>query len=349
MPATLPLHVRWEPGRSHAGTARVDVLSAGQVVAEDVEFIDGSVTETLALGVRAKLSLQVEPSRLWLEWFNLPLLELRVWSGLSWGRTEQLLPLGVFPVDPPARSLPLSAVSISADDRWAYIARNDLLYDWPGPSGWNSALAARLMVEGGLDEPTVTVDRDLISPGVMWEGKRHDLIRDYLLPIGADAYVDRTGLPRIETRRYTDGAALTDGEDGTVVKVSSTVDLSGVFNAVGAASSKSGVVIEPPAFVAVTDVNHPAHPSKIGQRQTRVTSQAIDNYGDAINFARSELERLSSPALGWTVECVPDATRMPGDRVTVTTGLGSVQAIIRDVTHPLGGGATQRIALGATL
>lgn len=349
MPAQLPLNVRWEPGRSHSGAARVDVLSAGQVVAEDVEFIDGSVTETLALGVRAKLALSVEPSRLWLRWFSLPLLELRVWSGLSWGRTEQLLPLGVFPVDPPAQSLPLGEVSISADDRWSYIMRNDLLFDWPGPSDWNTALAARLMVEGGLDEPTITVDRDLISPGVMWEGKRHDLIKNYLLPIGADAYVDRMGLPWIETRRYTDAGSLTDGEDGTVVKVSSTVDLSGVYNAVGAASSKSGVVIDPPAFVAITDVNHPAHPSKIGLRQTRVTSQSIDNYGDAINFARSELERQSSPALGWTVECVPDATRMPGDRVTVTTGLGAVQAVVREVTHPLAGGSTQRLSLGATL
>lgn len=346
----VPEWFKWDLSESHQGRVQVDVLSAGDPVDQDVEIIGGTITEKLALGVRSTLSLEVNPSGEWLEWSQLPQLELRVWSGISWDLSEYLVPMGTFAIDPPGRDLPATSMSLSGADRWQRIARNDLLYRWPGPAGKATALAARLMAESGLPGALIEVDRDADAPGMMWEGKRHDLIRDYLLPIGADAYVDREGRPVIRTRKPQPGREIRHGAGGTLVKVAATVNLAGVYNAVGAASTKTDVVIDP-AFVQITDPNHPAHEDRIGRRQTLVTSQLINNWGDAHNFARSELARLSAPALGWTAECVPDPTRMPGDQIPVTSQLGPVTAIVQQVTHPLvvDEGKAQQVTLGATL
>lgn len=348
---TVPEWTKWDLSESHQGRCQVDVYSAGEPQAEDVEIVDGTITEKLALGQRSTLSLDVEPSAQWVKWFALPKLELKVWSGISWGRSEYLIPMGVFVVDPPGRTLPASLVTLSGNDRWQLIAQNDLLYKWPGPAGWATQLAARLMAEGGLPDAVIDVSRDLESPGIMWDGKRHDLIRDYLLPIGADAYVDREGRPVIRTRKESPGRDLTHGSAGTLIKISSEVSLSGVYNAVGAASTKTDITLDP-AFVMITDPAHPAHESRIGRRQTLVTSNMIENWGDAYNFARSELARLSSPALAWSAECVPDPTRMPGDRSKVTSELGPISAIVQQVTHPLvvdSDSKTQTVVFGATL
>lgn len=348
----LPPDVRWDLSRSHSGRARVDVLSRGELVAEAVEILDGSVTEKWVSGPRSTLALQVEPSASWIRWFKLPKLELQVWSGISWGRSEYLIPMGIFVVtDRPDMSWPSAAAAVAAVDRFQWVAQNDLLYAWPAPAGKASALAARLIVEGGLPDVSIDVERDLDSPGVMWEGRRMDLIRDYLDPAGLDAFVDRTGLACIRTRRTQPGRPLTHGVDGTLVKVSSSVKLAGVFNAVGAASTKSDVVIDPPPFVAITDPNHPAHQDRIGERKTLVTSNSISNYGDAINYARAELAKRSAAVLGWTAECVPDPTRMPGDLTPVTPPDGdTVEVVVQEVTHPLvvdADSKTQRITFGA--
>ena len=348
----LPPDVRWELDRSHDGRVRVDVLSRGETVAENVPVLDGSVTETWSLGLRSTLDLSVPPTAEWLDWVTLPKLELKVWSGLSWGWSEYLVPLGVFMVDPPSRSLPVGEISLHGRDRWQRIAQNDLLYKWPGPGGWATAVAARLMSEGWLGDVNVDVERDTLADPKMWEGKRHTLIADYLEPIGADAFVDREGRACIRTRKTQPGRGLAHGENGTLVKVSTTVSLDGVYNAVGAASSKSDVMIIDPAFVSITDPAHPAHQDKIGRRQTLVTSDLITDYGSAFNYAVTQLAKLSAPALGWSVECVPDPTRMPGDLIPVTCQLGSVTAAVQSVTHPLlvdADGKTQKVTLGAVL
>lgn len=339
---------RWEPGRSHRAISRVDVWSAGKLQASGMEILDGSVTEKRVTGVRASLSLSVPPTTEWLDLFDLPLLEIRPYAGISWGRSEFLCPMGVFPVMPPERKLPQSGISINADDRWQVIQQNDLLYYWPGPAAWASALAARLMTESGLSpDPAVNVTKDVQSPAIMWDKSRHDLIAGYLEPIGAEAYVDRTGQPVIQDRATTPGRNLTDGEGGTVVSISSTADWSKVYNAVGVTSSKNDVVLDP-VVVSITDPLHPAHYSKIGRRSMRYSSQLISNFGDAYNAAVAQLEKVSAPALSWSVTCVPDPTRMPGDLITVTTDLGAVQAVVQEVSHPLGPGA-QTIKLGAAL
>jgi len=338
---------RWEPQRSHRATCRVEVWSAGKLIEDDAEILDGSVTEKRVTGLRASLSLSVPPSEEWLGWFELPLLEIRTFAGISWKRSFFQCPLGVFPLMPPERKLPLSEISFSADDRWQIVAQNDLLYAWQGPAGKASQLAARLMREAGFDSVAIDVTQDVESPALMWDKSRHDLISGYLEPINAEAFVDRTGQAVIRDRATAVGRDLTDGDDGTVVSISSTQDWSGVYNAIGVTSSKTDVVL-PPVIVSIKDPLHPAHYSRIGRRSLQYSSQLISNYGDAYNAGVAKLEKVSAPALSWTVSCVPDPTRMPGDLITVTTELGVVKAVVQEVTHPLGSGS-QKIRLAAPL
>lgn len=338
--------LRWEPGRSHRGTSRVEVWSHGELIENDAQIVDGAVTEKWITGSRNSLSLSVPPTTEWETWLALPAVELKVFSGMSWGRSEYLCPMGVFPIFPGSRSLPAKAISINADDRWTWIKEAAMLYDWQGPAGWASVLAERLIREAGFSDVSTFVTRDVISSELMWDKARHDLIVDYLAPIGADAFVDREGLATIRTRGTQPGLDLSDGEGGTVVSISSTEDWSGVVNVVSVTSTKSGVNIEP-AIVAITDVSHPAHRSNLGREiRVHLTSNLVENYGDGFNMATDELGRRAAPALSWQIECVPDATRMPGDLLNVSTDLGVIRGAVQEVTHPLMGG-NQRIILGA--
>lgn len=338
---------RWEPGRSHASHSRVEVWSQGLLVESDAPFVSGSVTEKWVTGARASLALTVEPSSEWVEWFALPNLELRPFAGTTWGGSRFEAPLGVFPTYPPAVSLPAESLTVNADDRWQLVTRNELPTLKQGAADVNTALAAFLMQDAGLGAVSVVVTRPVWSPSVMWDKSRNDLIVNYLEPTGSEAFVDRTGVAFIQDRVSQPGIDLTDGIDGTVVKVTSTRDWSKVVNAVTAASSKNDVVLDP-VLEQIDDWWHPAHESKIGRRTMRVTSPLITTEQDARAYARAQLEKSSAPALSWSVTCVPDPTRMPGDLITVTTALGVVRATVQEVTHPLGEGE-QTLKLGAAL
>jgi hypothetical protein len=253
--------------------------------------------------------------------------------------------LGVFPIVEPTRSLPLNDLSVSADDRWQVVTQNDLEYVIQGPSGSNIELAARLMSDAGLGEVSVSVSRRVLSPALMWDKSRDQLIQGYLEPTGAEAFVDRTGAAVIRDRASVPGRDLTDGVDGTVVSITKTRDWSNVVNVVVASSTKNDVVVVPQSM-SITNWGHPAHESKIGRRVTRYSSPLISTEDEARAAGQGQLDKLSAPALSWSVSCVPDPTRMPGDLITVTTGFGSVQATVQEVTHPLGDGA-QSVKLGA--
>jgi hypothetical protein len=211
------------------------------------------------------------------------------------------------------------------------------------------------MREAGLGEVSIQVPEgvDTVSPALMWDKTRHDLIVGYLDPIGCESFVDRTGQAIIQDRVTDPGLPLRDGDNATVVDVTSTKDWSAVINVVSAASTNTNVVLDP-VIVSISDPEHPAHWSKFGAtpeagaRVLRYTSQLIENYGDAFNAATAQLAKLSAPALSWTVTCIDDPTRMPGDLVTVTTDLGAIQATVEQVAHPLGAGE-QKVTLGAVL
>lgn len=325
----------------------MELWSAGNLVDSDAPIIDGTITDKYVTGLRRTLTMTVPPS--WDKWLDLPFLEARPYSGLSWGNSEFLCPMGRFPFMRPTTTLPAKGISITADDYWQRVVLDDFLYTIPSYSRMHVSLAvATLMAEVGIafTPDNANLTSDPMVPALLWDKSRADTIAGLLASVGAEAFVDREGQGIVRDRTVTSFARpLSDGVNGTLITVSSAPNWSQVFNAVSAASSNQDVHFDP-VVVAIDDPAHPAHYYWIGARSKRYTSPLLMDRAQAFLAARSILEKSSAAALNWQVTCVPDPSRDAGDAVVVTCDFGTVTAVIQEVTHPLGAGV-QSMTLGA--
>lgn len=357
----LPADGRWNPAASHQSIGRVELWSNGDLVAGDVPFIDGSVTEKWVTGICGTMSLTVPPTPQWQRWLALDAVELLPYAGVKFGpTTEYVVPLGVFPVLFPGIELPSKGITLNAEDYWQYVASATFLYPIMSYPGTIRDVAARLITDlsiGGKRTHPITkesVNRpNLLATNVTstvtsvrWERSRHDTIAELVQSIGADAYYNRWGQPELRDHKSLPGADLSDGPAGTLISVQSSVNWSDVINSIAVTSSKNDVTFEP-VIETIMDTSHPAHASKIGPRFDAYSSAQIADVAQAREVAKTELAKRSAPARAWTVTCVPDPLRLPGDEMTLTTREhGPVRVVVQEVTHPLGKGA-QQIKLGA--
>lgn len=347
---------RWLEGRPFT---RVDLWQRDYVLASDVPIREGSVTESWKTGVRSTLSLSVEPSPEWLAWLAEPDLEILPYAGFDYGLTQELVPLGVFPVLFPGVSAPLKAISLSGQDHWQYVVSAKFLFPTMSYPGLIRDVAAQLAAELGLGAPRlhpvtmepayvplVTASSAAEMTPVLWDRSRSDVVAQLVESIGAEAFINRYGQPEVRDRVTQPGRDLSDGSGGAVISVDSAVDWSDVINSIAVTSSKSGVVFDP-AIVEITDPTHPASNFNIGPRYDAWSSPLMEDRAQAMLAAQSILLRRSSAARSWSVQCMPDPARMPGDEFTLTTAAhGANRVAVQEVTHPLGEG-TQTVKLGA--
>ena len=349
---------RWDPSRSHRGISRVDIYSRFGYVASTTDIVDGTVTEKRASGIRSTLDLTVDPSAQWLEWLALPNLELRPFSGMSWGTEEYLCPLGVFPVDPPELSVPVSQVSINAQDRWSLIvndkfayAQSSYAYVWQADEAHVSTIPISRAVVAMINQTNLGSDVDnrasslAMLPDKMLGESRDETIRDLIDSIAAEVFVNRLGQPVIQDRANQPGRDLSDGSSGTIIAAKSRSDLGGVYNRIGVSTTNRDAVFFP-VFVQINDQDHPAHESRIEKRTLPYSSPLLTSSQQAYDAGMALLAQKSTRALSWTVTCVPDASRMPGDIITVSCDLGEITGVVNEVRHPLGDGE-QVVVVGA--
>lgn len=349
---TSVLPARWNPAASGRDARRVAVYSRGQLITADAPGVQGGeVTEKWATGYRSSLSLTVDPSPEWLSWFKLPGLEIRPYSGMSWGSTEHLMPLGVFTVLPPAQSLPKVAVSVQADDRWAAVDFGDFGFPVPTIPGRIRDVIARLVADvqaPWADPITITsTSGAVLAAGGLWDKSRMETIGTLASSIGAEVFYGRDGGLIVQDRATSDGAPLVDGDGGTVLTVVKNPDSGQVYNAVAVSGSNNDTPFDP-VVVAITDINHPAHRSNLGfERVLKFSSPLLASRDQAITAGQSLLEKHTAPALTWTVTCIPDASRKAGDLIPFTTEeWGTVQVTVQEIHYPLGDGA-QSLTLAA--
>jgi hypothetical protein len=298
------------------------------------------------------LSLSVDPSPEWLSWFQLPGLEVKPYSGLSWGSTEALLPLGVFPVLPPQLSLPKAAVSIQADDQWQGVDLGDFGFTVPTTPYEGLIRNAITILVGEVQTPwappmtNTATSTALVVPG-LWDKSRAQCILASADSIGAEVFYGRDGGLIVQDRAAAPGVALSDGDNGTVLTVTTTQDFSGVYNAVAVSGSNNDAPFDP-VVVAITDRNHPAHRSNMGfERVLKFSSPLLSDQYQAIAAGTTLLEKHSAAALSWTVTCIPDARIKAGDLFPLTTQeWGTVMVTVQEAHHPLGEGV-QTLTLGA--
>lgn len=344
-----PTSEDWDPVGAQTNECRVEVWSGGALITSDAPgVLGGSVSEKRVTGIRSTLSMSVEPSSDWIRWLQLPLLEIRPYLGLSWGGDPELIPMGRFPVDPVAVGVPLpDSVSINATDWWGWAigmqsldvpirARSGLLVRdsvWFLMSKWSQLIRR---------PPLITATSLAHTVPVVWDGSVQEIIGDLVRSIGAEAFFDREGVPVIQDRRTSAAPPLTSGEGGTIINVDPNKDWSQVFNRMAISSSNQDLTFQP-VIASITDPDHPAHESRIGRRVAPgYSSPYFRSRQQAIDAGPSLLAPYSEPALTLSVTALPDPSRMPGDRSPVVTlELGSITAVIDEVTHDFLGAPMQ--------
>lgn len=348
MPADVP--ARWDVSRSHTGVSRVELWSHGQLLTDDLPILGGSVSEKRVTGVRASVSLLVDPSPQVYQWMQLPALEVRPYSGLSWGTSEFLCPLGRFPLLPPKLDLPLpqGGLQVDSDDAWRFMVQYKLPWAWVSYEGSVVNAAIRLVQDIDLPDPIVTATSVMELPSVIWDKDKtaHDIMVSLMDAIGGEAFFNRDGRMVIQDRVNVPGAALTDGPTGTVGAVGTTQDWSEVYNEVWVSSSNNDVHFFP-EFAMITDPTHPAYKDNgLGRKSFTYSSPFFMDKESAAAAAPALLARKSEAALGWSVTAVQDVSRMVGDVGLVSTDLGQVTAVVSEAKHDLVGPA-MTLVLGA--
>lgn len=335
--------------RSHSAVTRVELWSRGEYVA-DLPVLGGSVSEKRVTGVRASVSLLLDPSPQVYRWLKLPAVEVRPYSGLSWGTSEFLCPLGRFPLLPPKLDLPLPSggLQVDSDDAWRFMVQYKLPWAWVSYPGTVVHAAIRLVQDIGLPDPIVTATSTMELPTQVWDKDKsaHDIMDSLMSAIGGEAFFNRDGRMVIQDRVNTPGAPLVDGDGGTVGAVSTTEDWSEVYNEVWVGTSNNDTFFFP-EFDMIRDPLHPAYKDNgLGRKSFTFYSPLFTEAAQAAAAAPALLARKSEAALGWNVTAVQDVSRMPGDVGLVSTELGQVTAVVSEAKHDLAGPA-MTLVMGA--
>jgi hypothetical protein len=302
------------------------------LITADAPFSTCTVKEKWGTGIRMSLSLTVEPSRQWLTWLEQP-LTAQVYRGIEAGTHSEMFPWGAFELDSPKRSVPVSLLEFTSDDRWTWVIRDDFATNKAAYVGKLKDSAYALMAEVNL-WPEVTATSEAIQPPAIWEKSRSETLAEMMAAMGADAYVSRIGRGVIEDHypEVTD-SVLRDGSGGTVVTAVVEPDLGSLYNVVYVTSSAQDVWFEPQQ-VQVTNPSHPAHPNKIGRRVRRFASPLLFNADQAQQAGVTLLSKESQLARRYTITCIPDPRREVGDLITVQTDLGTEPCVIEEINLP---------------
>lgn len=344
LPYSQRVTSRWRPRGALTNESRVELWSDGELVDDAAPIIGGQVTEHRVTGIRATLTLDVEPSGQWRRWLRLPNLELRPFAGMSWGAVPELIPLGRFPFIAPVVPDPLpAAIQIQANDWWGWaIGGRSFRVPMTARRGTVRDAVSYLMGAwvATLPWPTITAtSRANMPAGVVWDGRVQDTIDALCKSIGAESFVDRSGEPRVADRVNMAAPSLTDSTvDGTVMSVTPAADRSQVFNSIAVSSSNQDIQFDPVVYT-LNNPNHPADPSNIGlQVAPGYSSPYFRNRAQAVAAAPGILAKYIEPQLSWRVECLPDPARTVGDTQTVSTlALGAASTVVTDAVHDLAG------------
>lgn len=327
---------------SHRVATRLEVWSQG-VPVDEASFEDFTVTDTwVTAGVRRSLSLTVEPTRAWLKYLDLPALDVRPYRGIQFSRSSSVLcPLGVFPVLAPGQGLPVSKISINADDLYQRVVRASFAVPLQTADGSLGETLVGLLNGAGLEAHVLTGAAGARVPAVLFDkgnGSRAKAIGDYAKSAGVEVWVDRLGLATV-----ADGAGLTvPATDlfGTTRSFTTKADASKVFNQVAVSSSAQGVSFDPQRAY-ITDPDHPASPQRVfGYTVLDYASPLILTPDDALFAAQQILAKVSGEARTYTYACVCDARRDAGDSILGQAMKGTQISQIASVTHPSKGDQT---------
>lgn len=323
---------------------------------------DGSVKDDWVSGTRRSLALSVAPSpevRAFLQ----PGVELRVYSGINYGfRQPELIPQGCFPlVDLSINERPES-ISLNPTDRWQWVARID--FPVPTPTTVGSTVQSQIArFIAGTGRWRLSDVQQLASSAAKVtavkvydtsQGGRAQSCIELAHSIGAEVFVDRTGLPVIRDRAAlgTVRGWFRPGAGGRLRDATPTLSDVDVFNSVRVSSNNTDPAFTlPEVVVSITDQTHPAYPRFGVYRTFQMDSALYETAAQMRAAGQKMLTKVSRRARQVSLTAVAADVSLDASD-TVVGNLPSVGADerfqIQSVTHPLTPGGTQDIALVST-
>lgn len=340
---------------SHNSVVKLEAWSLGAKLGEAVPggpevgsayFSEGSVRDDFVIGVRRSLTISVPQNKTWLGWLAKPALELRPYTGISFGNTVEWCPQGRFIVKSRPRSLRPGKLSLKANDFGERLNDADFTSarSYGGREFELRGIIRQFIQETG-SYPTIherATSRVIATRDYVWEDTRMKSITDLCQAIGATVYYDREGVPTIED--WAPSSSVLTLRDN-LIDVNLVTSWEKVYNTVIAKTSAQGVSF-PPVTASITDPLHPAFRANLGIDVVKTfTSPLLLTPEQAFMAAYNLLFKHSGPARTIALSIVPNPALDSGDTVTVDWPGGPDVLRIQSITHPLGKGEQQITAM----
>ena len=300
---------------SHQMVARCDVLFNRAVVAEGLAIVDGGIDYDRTAARLARLDVVLaEPTRIPTSSADIltPFgYELQMWRGIRIGTVDELVPLGVFPIQTSSVDGVSLASSITAYDRSQLVsdARFEDVYQVPAGENFADAIQA-LIADGvaGLEYlfPSVTFTTPLLTFDA--QDDRWEAGQQMAKSIGHELLFDGFGRCMMRPEPVFTATPVAAVSEGTnMVSTTLQLDRTTAYNRVIATSQNSGLGAQ---FRGVATDDNPASPTyylgPFGRRPRFFASEFLASDAQCETAAASVLAANLGVARSVNFAAVPD-------------------------------------------
>jgi hypothetical protein len=271
--------------------------------------------------------------------------EIRMYSGMRYSGTEELLPVGVFSIESTRRSGWYDELELTCVDRGGVLSEARFLQPWNTFAGTSVVEEIAAMVLAVLPDAEIydLTGSDAVTRAAAWGRDRWEAIDNLAKGIGAEVFFDQDG--RCVIRDVPTVAALEEfgqqsadvhanRENSDLLGVSHSMSRADVYNAV-VASSDQDIPVSAIAYQAAGPLRY-----RPGFQKPRFFSTPVVTTWNGIAKAATSLLATSiafSQQIGF--ETIPDASLDVGSLVSlVEPDEAKSRRILSQFTLPLGSG-----------
>ena len=269
-------------------------------------------------------------------------VELRVWSGYAYSDgSEELVPVGYFPVSRTARESWLGGLTITAPDRSRRVSRARFLTPWTVAAGTLVTSAIRSLlasVDSSWEVYDLTGSQSVCS-AVTWDrgDDRWERARELAASIGAEIHLDASGrwLIRAVPQGGTPVWSLDVTGAASLLDVGQSMDSESAYNILVASSSELGA--EPVSGMAYIS-SGPLSVARYGAVPYFFsTPVGIKTRDQAVSAALAMLPRVARLSRVVTPRVVPNRALDVGDPLTLTLpGESATTVLLSGAEYSLG-------------
>lgn len=336
----LAVSAKWLPALTtdHGLSVKVNVLYDGAVVAEDIDFADGSITVDRGSETRRALSLTIaDPSEFPIsatDKFSVYGQQLYVEGGITYldGSTERV-PLGLFVITNVSGNIHTGPLNISGAGLELILKR--ALWDNATSTATFATVASFISYHVTDTIPSATfVDRSTRGGEAIatktWDAQndKWSALDEAAKAVGAELFCDANGTFVLDDIPDPDDANapvawdVDTGENGVMVSADMTLTAEAVYNrvVVTGENAEDGAppVVGEAKITATSDPLYYGGP--FGKVSKSYSSSLITTSAMAIGTAAALLRKYRSPNRTVSLETVPNMALDAGDRIRVNYG-----------------------------